>query len=217
MRTTDEIVAEVCAALNVERVEIRRPERIVECIDCGSQFVNGACSACLTCAACGQNMDVRHDACADAAPTQQIVRTAGFEYFGNDRLDVSPRSVDPIGGWFAPSKELVSAAQAAWNQSRSLGYAFMQDFANGYTAEMRVRYGIVPGSDAWTTLSDVDQRRVYKALSRGVEPTPTAWDALLAMREVTLVCACEELAKCHRRLLAEILKKLGAKYAGEVR
>lgn len=205
MRTTDQIVAEVCAALNVERVEIRRPERAVECDVCQSEFLDGRCP----------------NACADVGEvprsTQQIVRTAGFEYFGNDRLDVSPRSTDPIGGWFAPSKELTSAAQAAWNHSASLGAAFMQDFADGYTAEMRVRYRIVPGSDAWTTLSDVDQRRAYKALSRGIESTPTAWDALLAMREVTLVCTCADASRCHRVLLARILEKLGAKYAGEVK
>lgn len=201
MRTTDQIVAEVCAALNVERVEIRRPERAVECDVCQSEFLDGRCP----------------NACADVGEvprsTQQIVRTAGFEYFGNDRLDVSPRSVDPIGGWFAPSKELVSAAQAAWNHSDELGAAFMKvEFVDAYTAEMRVRYGMHP--------SDIDSAaergHAYGALSRGIEPTPTAWDALLAMREVTLVCTCADATRCHRVLLARILEKLGTRYDGEV-
>lgn len=178
MRTTDEIVAEVCSALSVERVEIRP---------------------------------------APVEPTQQIVRTASFAYYGNDRLDVSHGSSDPIGGWFAPSKEIASAAEAAWNHSTKLSTAFMRDFVDAYTAEMRVRYGVVPGSDAWSTLADADQRRIYRALSRGVEPVPAAWDALLAFQQVTLACGCVETARCHRVLLARILVKLGATYTGEMR
>ena len=180
-RSTDEIVAEVCAALNVEHVEIRRPAR------------------------------------DDARPAPQIVRTAPFTYYGNDRLDVSPGSADPIGGWFAPSREIALANKAAWNQSNALGSSFASMFADIYTAEMRVRYGIVPGSEAWGTLSVDDQSRVYNALARGVEPTPSAWGALLAMREVTLVCTCADATRCHRVLLARILEKLGATYAGEMR
>jgi hypothetical protein len=181
-RSTDQIVADVCAALDVERVEIRPPTRYVEYDE----------------------------------PQQQIVRTAPFAYFGNDRLDVSPGSADPIGAWFAPSREIASVVETAFKCSHYLGTNTLIEFGKAYTAEMRARYGVVPDSEAWDSLSDADQRRVYRALSRGVEPVPAAWDALRAMREVTLVCTCADATRCHRALLARILEKLGAKYVGEL-
>lgn len=228
MRTTDQIVADVCAALSVESVEIRRPARIVECTVCGSEFVNGSCP--MTCDVCGEHEDVPHTACDAAAsaplgtaqpqqrPAPQLVRTAPFSYYGNDRLDVSPRSPDPIGGWFAPSSEIASMMQCA-QQSKNKGLvagaweALQQD----YTAEMRVSFGLVPGSEYWTSITADEQRDIYAALARGVEPAPAAWESLRAMRDVTLVCRCEDAARCHRVLLARILEKLGATYAGEVR
>ena len=42
-----------------------------------------------------------------------------------------------------------------------------------------------------------------------------AWDALLDRAEVTLVCYCTEAGMCHRRVLAEILARLGAIDCGE--
>lgn len=205
MRTTDEIVADVCAALNVERVEIRRPERTVECDVCHSEFLDGRCP----------------NACADVGEepraTQQIVRTAGFEYFGNDRLDVSPRSTDPIGGWFAPSQEIADGMRAAQSAGvPALVAVAFNWFEMEYAAEMRTRFGIVPGSDHWGTLDVAARRNIHAAIARGIEPTPTAWDALLAMREVTLVCTCADATRCHRVLLARILEKLGTRYDGEV-
>jgi hypothetical protein len=178
-RSTDQIVADVCAALSVESVEIRRPE--------------------------------------PDAPTQQIVRTAGFDYFGNDRLDVSPGSADPIGGWFAPSKEiarLMGCARRARNAALvTIAWgALWQDYA----AEMRASYGIVPGSDAWATIPADAQHDIHAALARGIEPNPAAWDALLAMPRVALVCSCADASLCHRVVLARILEKLGARYDGEI-
>jgi uncharacterized protein YeaO (DUF488 family) len=41
------------------------------------------------------------------------------------------------------------------------------------------------------------------------------WDELLARERVTLVCYCVDVNRCHRRVLARILVKLGAAYDGE--
>jgi hypothetical protein len=205
-RTTDQIVADVCAALSVERVEIRRPEHIVECVTCSEAFIDGRCPNACT------------DVGEDAQPTHQIVRTAGFAYYGNDRLDVSPGSADPIGGWFAPSREIAELMDCACRANNpALVAEAWTALERDYTAEMRVRFGVVPGSEHWGALSDDDRHEAYAALSRGVDPAPTAWDALLAMREVTLVCGCTETARCHRVLLARILEKLGARCLGEIR
>ncbi len=42
-----------------------------------------------------------------------------------------------------------------------------------------------------------------------------AWDALLARDEVTLCCYCPDAVHCHRTLLADILRQLGATVHGE--
>lgn len=43
-----------------------------------------------------------------------------------------------------------------------------------------------------------------------------AWDALLALPRVVLLCFCTDPERCHRRVLAGILVKLGAVDCGEV-
>src|SRR5690606_2754854 len=44
-----------------------------------------------------------------------------------------------------------------------------------------------------------------------------AWDELLRLDRVVLLCFCTDSAHCHRRILAEdVLPKLGATYAGEL-
>jgi uncharacterized protein YeaO (DUF488 family) len=43
-----------------------------------------------------------------------------------------------------------------------------------------------------------------------------AWDKLLAMPHVVLLCFCTDPYHCHRRVLAGILTKLGALDEGEL-
>lgn len=43
-----------------------------------------------------------------------------------------------------------------------------------------------------------------------------AWDAILALPRVVLVCFCTDPNRCHRRILAGILAKLGAVDCGEI-
>jgi hypothetical protein len=183
MSTARQIIADVCAALPVERVEIRRPERFVELDE----------------------------------PTQQIVRTAPYEYYGNDRLDVSPGSTDPIGGWFSPSKEIAKLMDCARRaQNSELTAQAWVELEKEYTAEMRVSFGLVPGTATWSAVPVAAQRDIHTALARGIEPNPAAWQALRSIREVTLVCTCTDASRCHRVLLARILEKLGANYSGEI-
>ena len=66
-------------------------------------------------------------------------------------------------------------------------------YAPQYRAEMRAGYGArtKPG------------------------PHRAAWERLLAKPSATLCCYCVDPARCHRRLLAEMLVACGAVYEGE--
>ena len=44
---------------------------------------------------------------------------------------------------------------------------------------------------------------------------PEAWQALLARSRAVLCCACQNVDRCHRTLLAGMLVKCGAVYLGE--
>lgn len=127
------------------------------------------------------------------------VHTARVGYGGADVLDVTRKGRHPRGVVFAPSwallapaldlRRLAAALRASADDARvdQLEAASWLLYEAGYRAEMRVSY-------------------------RAQRPR---WDALLAAEEVTLVCFCVEPQWCHRRLLAEILAKLGARDEGE--
>jgi hypothetical protein len=115
------------------------------------------------------------------------VYTARVTYAGPDRLDVT-KSAGPDGLPFAPSGRILWPLIAARKLHGAAAVeAAWPSYVEKYTAEMRASYR--------------EQR--------------LAWDALLARAEVTLVCYCTDPAHCHRKLLAEILGKLGATYEGE--
>ncbi len=42
------------------------------------------------------------------------------------------------------------------------------------------------------------------------------WTSLLARERIVLTCYCTDAQRCHRRLLALILARLGATYLGEL-
>jgi uncharacterized protein YeaO (DUF488 family) len=116
------------------------------------------------------------------------VHTARISFRGWDRLDVTRKSGDEIGKSFAPSWHLLRPFLALRKRNGVHTDAEWADYAARYTAEMRVSY--------------VERRM--------------AWDAVLAQSSVTLVCYCVNATQCHRRLLANILVKLGAVDLGEV-
>lgn len=56
----------------------------------------------------------------------------------------------------------------------------------------------------------------YRALmKKSIGTNKKAWEELLALKEATLVCFCPSNTFCHRHILADILKQLGAHYMGE--
>lgn len=114
-----------------------------------------------------------------------IVHTAGVSYSGPDRLDITRRSAGPDGLPFAPSCQILGPALHQWSAGELK--AAWPGYAASYTAEMCTSY------------------REHRQ----------AWDALLACPEVTLCCYCTDPAHCHRTVLAEILRKLGAEVRGE--
>jgi hypothetical protein len=115
------------------------------------------------------------------------VATARISYGATDRLDVTSRTTDPLGRAFAPPWSLV------WPlvQKRRRGLLTPEDWA--------------------------DYAEQYKAvLRRSYLLRRAAWEELLGRERVVLVCYCVDVAQCHRRILGEILGKLGAQYQGEL-
>lgn len=53
-------------------------------------------------------------------------------------------------------------------------------------------------------------------MTRSYRVNRPAWDDLLARKRVVLTCYCTNPSRCHRRILAKILEKLGATDCGEV-
>jgi uncharacterized protein YeaO (DUF488 family) len=115
------------------------------------------------------------------------VYTARISYRGTDRLDITRKSAGVDGIAFAPSGRILWPMIALRRSAPSMVDSVWPDYVASYTAEMRASYR--------------DRR--------------SEWDALLERDEVTLVCYCQDHTRCHRTVLAEILVKLGATYAGE--
>ncbi|NUP13242.1 MAG: hypothetical protein HOW73_44955 [Polyangiaceae bacterium] len=125
----------------------------------------------------------------------------------SDVLDITRKSGCALGRLFAPSWKILGPGlearkRAAALRERSVDLDALSDeavriereaweaYVPAYTAEMRESY------------------RCHRA----------RWNELLARESVTLVCYCPgkpPALRCHRVLLAEILVKLGATYAGE--
>lgn len=126
------------------------------------------------------------------------VWTARLGFRGDDWLDVSLQGnmrraeEGEVGGHrgiglaFAPSPELLYPYLSARKFKRLTPESWPR-YRAAYTAEMRRSY---------------------------VASRP-AWDAVLALPSVTLLCFCTDAAECHRTVLAEILGKLGADVRGE--
>jgi len=132
------------------------------------------------------------------------VHTARLSYSGADRLDVTRKGADDYrrrtgrrweGEPFAPSWEIlkptIDAMKAVRTGSivadRAATRAWWDDYVAAYTVEMR---------------------RSYRA-------DRVAWDALLSRREVTLCCYCTDPERCHRTVLAGLLRRCGAEVCGE--
>ena len=116
--------------------------------------------------------------------------TSRVDYDGEDRLDISRETGCRLGIHFAPSWSILKPALALRDAGRETEESWQQ-YAAAYRSEMRALYA--------------QQRDV--------------WQKLLARRRAVLCCYCNLAAhpgRCHRLLLAEYLKKLGAVYLGEL-
>jgi hypothetical protein len=120
------------------------------------------------------------------------VHTARINSRDPDRLDVTwagnrKFSHRGVGGAFAPSGALFWP-YVRKRQANALVESDWVDYVAGYTREMRRSY--------------VAQR--------------PAWDTILSWPRVVLVCFCAEAERCHRRILAECLRRCGAIDQGEL-
>ncbi len=157
------------------------------------------CAGCRT--SIGEDLDHCPEHAAESKTGVLLVQTARLGFRGQGWLDVSLQGnmrradkgedggQDHIGLSFCPSPELLYPLLSK-RKFKGLTDADWAAYVTGYTAEMRHSYRA---------------RRV-------------AWDALLRRPHVVLLCFCTEPHRCHRTVLArDILPKLGAAYAGEVR
>jgi uncharacterized protein YeaO (DUF488 family) len=115
------------------------------------------------------------------------VRTARVSYGGPDRLDVTRKTGDDFGLAFAPSWKLLGPVLQA-RAAEQLDEDAWREYVAAYTDEMRASY----------------------------RANPNAWAAILRMERVVLVCYCTDPVRCHRRVLAGVLAKLGAVDEGEL-
>lgn len=127
------------------------------------------------------------------------VHTGRVSYAGPDRLDVTAKSAPPEGKAFAPSWKLVSwglkmRAQAA--KKRAMRESNADEF--------------------WEWSWKIYSMRYKERLRISYRQNRRAWDRLLGRERVVLVCYCTDATYCHRRVLADVLEKLGAYNAGEI-
>lgn len=137
------------------------------------------------------------------------VHTARLSYCGPDRLDITRKSARPEGLPFAPSWAILGPMlkRRAWIRK------------DGEVHTVSDRYDGRPGSHKPPLTEDAEWAAYVAAYTVEMRASyrthRPAWNALLARGEVTLVCYCTNPDRCHRRVLAGILVKLGAGYVGE--
>ncbi len=114
------------------------------------------------------------------------VYTARISYSGNDRLNITRKANDPVGMAFAPSWDLLRSFLRLRREGKLTDSAWLQYRAH-YTNEMQTSY----------------------------ENHRAIWCRVLDRKTVTFVCFCTNAAQCHRTILAELFRTLGAGVIGE--
>lgn len=134
--------------------------------------------------------------------TQLLVHTARISCRDPDRFDITRKSGGTAGVPFAPSWDILQPALDARRRAAKLDRRIpMLAHEAGHIEEV-----------AWAAYVPAyteEMRRSYRR-HRG------DWDALLMRCRVVLVCYCVDEDRCHRRLLAKMLEKLGATDGGEL-
>ncbi len=116
-----------------------------------------------------------------------MIWTARIGYRGADGIDVTRKSAHGLALAFAPSWHILRPILTARRRHQDIE-PLWPGYVERYTDEMRASY-------------------------RCNFP---AWQWLLALPEVTLLCYCTDATRCHRTVLAEILRRgWGAELRGE--
>lgn len=76
----------------------------------------------------------------------------------------------------------------------------------------RRREGVEQTEEGWKLYA----KRYLEEMTTSYRNHRPAWDAMLARKRVVLTCYCTDSARCHRRILAAILARLGATDRGEL-
>jgi hypothetical protein len=127
-----------------------------------------------------------------------VVHAARMGYRGVDYLDVSLQG----------NMRRADAGEVGGH--RGIGLAFCPSPGLLYPYISKRKFGRLQPSD-WPVY-----REAYLAeMRQSYRTARVAWDALLALPEVTLLCFCTDPAECHRTVLGGILAKLGAEVRGE--
>ena len=136
-----------------------------------------------------------------------LVYTSRINYGGPDRLDVT------AGGLFKAKKAKEKFEGAAFAPTGKLvgwGKNMMRE------AERRRVQNDPGAADFAEWVWKMYAQRYHFLMRESYKKKRRAWDRLLARERVVLVCYCVDGERCHRRLLAGYLEKLGALDRGEV-
>jgi hypothetical protein len=134
-----------------------------------------------------------------AKPVTLEVWTARVSYGGIDRLDITRNTAPHHGRPFSPSSATLWPALDARDRAKALRLVGQ----HGEADELEAR--------AW----EIYRPAFLEEMRDSYRHRRWAWDRLLAEPRVTLVCYCVDAKRCHRRLVAEILARLGATDHGE--
>jgi hypothetical protein len=161
--------------------------------------------------ATGEELDLC-PACAAPDETGEVVGlavfTARISSQDPDRFDITRKSGGPGGTIFAPSWAILKPALEA----RATAVAMLAE-AKRQPEHRTFHEGLALAVEAEAWAVYVPAYRLEMLASWRAHRT--AWEALLARTRVVLVCYCTS-ERCHRRLLAGYLVKLGAVDGGEI-
>lgn len=110
------------------------------------------------------------------------------QYKGPNGIDITVKTIDPLGQLLAPT------------------WAMVMPIINAR------KYGRSP--DKWAQLKNEYIKQYQEILNRIDENHPDFIKTLLDKPYIVLLCYCERLRFCHRDLVAHWLVKKGANYGG---
>jgi uncharacterized protein YeaO (DUF488 family) len=113
-----------------------------------------------------------------------------------DRFDITRGTGGRAAAPFAPSWGILKPALAARDLAKRLPKP------EGYLVEAAAWDRYVPAF-----LAEMEHSQLHH---------PGAWEDLLARSRVVLCCFCPDVTRCHRSLVAQLLKHRGARWEGEI-